>query len=98
MTLTLEEAAAGGRHELSVMGYTTGKTSKLRAHIPQGTTPGQRVRVAGQGGQAQGRGKAGDLFLVVDIRPHSQFRLQRKDLYVRLPVSPWVAVLGGACP
>ena len=98
ISLRLEEAAAGGRREISMADFSSGKSKTLRVDIPKGVTPGQRVRLAGQGGRAQGDGKAGDLFLVVDIQPHPRFRLQGTDLHVRLPVSPWVAVLGGRVP
>ena len=98
ITLTLEEAAAGGPRDISMTDYSAGKRKTLRVNIPKGTTPGQRVRLAGQGGQAPGGGTAGDLYLVVDIQPHPRFRLQGRDLHVRLPVSPWVAVLGGRVP
>ena len=98
ITLSLEEAAAGGPREISMTDYAAGKSKTLRVNIPEGTSPGQRVRLAGQGGQVPGGGTAGDLYLVVDIQPHPRFRLQGRDLHVRLPVSPWVAVLGGRVP
>ena len=44
----------------------------------------------------RGNGDAppGDLYLVVRIKPHPRFRVQGRDIYVDLPVSPWEAVLG----
>jgi curved DNA-binding protein len=55
---------------------------------------GQRIRLAGEGGRASGNGQAGDLYLVVRIKPHPRFRLDGRDITVDLPVSPWEAVLG----
>ena len=98
ISLTLEEAAAGGRREITTTDRSTGRQKTLRVNIPKGVTPGQRIRLAGQGGPARGDCRSGDLFLVVDIRPHRRFRLQGRDLYVGLPVSAWVAVLGGRVP
>ena len=98
VSLTLEEAAAGGRRDLTTTDLATGRRKTLRVDMPKGAAPGQRIRLAGQGGQAEGDGEAGDLFLVVDILPHARFQLQGSDLHTRLPVSPWVAVLGGRVP
>ena len=37
----------------------------------------------------------GDLYLIVKIRPHAQFRLEGDDLYVPVVIMPWTAALGG---
>ena len=62
--------------------------------IPAGVIDGQRIRLAGQGGRGSGDGPAGDLYLVVRIKPHRRFRLHGRDIHLDLPVSPWEAVLG----
>jgi curved DNA-binding protein len=59
-------------------------------------TSGQRIRLAGQG--AQGEAGAGDLYLVVSLRPHPRFRLDGRDITVDLPVTPWEAALGARVP
>ena len=58
---------------------------------------GQRIRLAGQGGRGQGA-DAGDLYLIVHVAPHSRFRLDGRDIYVDLPVTPWEAALGASVP
>src|SRR5262249_12418382 len=55
---------------------------------------GQRIRLAGQGGQAMMGGPAGDLYLLVELRPDQRFRLEGDDVHTFLPVSPWEAALG----
>jgi curved DNA-binding protein len=65
--------------------------------IPPGVTDGQRIRLAGQGGQG-GAGGAGDLYLIARIAPHPRFRLEGRDVYVDLPVTPWEAALGAKVP
>jgi curved DNA-binding protein len=69
---------------------------QLEVHIPAGILPGQRLRLAGQGGKGQAGGADGDLFLEIALRPHRQFRLQGRDVYVDLPVAPWEAALGAS--
>ena len=86
--LTLEEAARGGRRKISL-----GDGRDYEVNIPPGVRDGQRIRLAGEGGQA-GRRPAGDLFLRVRLRPHPRFRVEGRDIYVDLPVAPWEAVLG----
>ena len=61
--------------------------------IPPGVVEGQRIRLAGQGGQGS-NGQPGDLYLIVHIAPHPRFRLDGRDIYVDLPVAPWEAALG----
>ena len=41
-----------------------------------------------------GNGKAGDLFLEVEFRPDSRYRVDGDDVYLDLPVTPWEAALG----
>ena len=64
-------------------------------NIPRGVLPGQRIRLAGQGGEGAFGGPPGDLYLRVEIAPHAAFRLEWHDLHTVLPVTPWVAALGG---
>jgi curved DNA-binding protein len=89
LELTLEEAARGGRRRLSL-----GDGRDFEVDIPRGVRDGQRIRLAGEGGAGVGGGPTGDLFLRVRIRRHPRFRLEGRDLYVDLPVTPWEAALG----
>jgi curved DNA-binding protein len=88
LELTVEEAYRGGKRQISLDGRT------YTVNIPAGVVGGQRIRLAGEGGQGSGNGQAGDLYLVVRIKPHPRFRLDGRDITVDLPVSPWEAVLG----
>jgi curved DNA-binding protein len=93
LELTLEEAATGGKRRISL-----GDGRDFEVEIPRGVRDGQRIRLAGQGTTGVGGGPSGDLFLRVRIKPHSRFRVQGRDLYVDLPVSPWEAALGAEVP
>lgn len=75
----------------------TGTRTEVRTidvKIPAGVQDGTRVRVAGKGAPGHNGGKAGDLYLLVQIEPHPVFQRQGADLLVHLPVYPWEAVLG----
>jgi curved DNA-binding protein len=89
LELSLEEAARGGRRKISL-----GEGRDYEVNIPPGVRDGQRIRLAGEGGRGASNGPSGDLFLRVRIRPHRRFRLEGRDLYVDLPITPWEGVLG----
>ena len=94
LTLSLEDAAHGGQREISLRDPGTGQMKTLMVNFPKGALPGQRIRLAGRGGSSVGGMPPGDLYLIVDMKPHAVFRLQGKDLYTTLQVTPWEAALG----
>jgi curved DNA-binding protein len=87
--LSLEEAAAGGPLRVSL-----GDGRSFTVNVPAGVRDGQRIRVAGRGGEGVGGGATGDLYLRVRLRPHRVFRVDGRDLHVDVPVTPWDAALG----
>jgi curved DNA-binding protein len=89
LELSLVEAARGGRRKI-----TLGDGRDYQVDIPAGVTDGQRIRLAGQGGEGMGGGPAGDLFLRVRVKPDRRFRVEGRDLHTDLPVAPWEAALG----
>ena len=96
LTLSLEEAYRGGRRKITLGG--PGGERSYDVNIPAGVVDGQRIRLAGEGGRGRAKGSAGDLYLVVRIAPHPQFRLSGRDVHVDLPVTPWEAALGASVP
>jgi curved DNA-binding protein len=93
--LTVEEAYRGGKRRITFSGADQ---RGLDVNIPPGVVDGQRIRLAGQGGQSTGDAARGDLYLVVRIKPHRRYRLSGRDIYVELPVTPWEAALGATVP
>ncbi len=81
--ITLEEAFSGTKRLLQLAG---GK--RLAASIPPGVDTGSRVRLSGQAAGA-------DLFLRIVVLPHPVFTRKGSDLYTRVPVDFYTAVLGG---
>jgi curved DNA-binding protein len=96
LELTVEEAFSGGRRWVSLAGPDGQRSFEVT--IPPGVRDGQRIRLAGQGGQGGGGGRTGDLYLIVRIAPHPRYRLEGRDLHVELPVTPWEAALGAELP
>lgn len=86
--VSLEEAHGGTTRLLEKDGR------RLEVKIPAGAKTGTRVRVAGEGAPGLGGG-AGDLYLVVKVRPHPTYERKGNDLYADVPVDLYTAVLGG---
>jgi curved DNA-binding protein len=92
--LSVEEAFRGGHRKITMAGPQGGRT--IEVTIPPGVTDGQRIRLAGQGGQGMDGGPPGDLYLVVRIAAHRRYRLDGRDLSVDLPLTPWEGALGAS--
>ncbi|WP_067183898.1 DnaJ C-terminal domain-containing protein [Microtetraspora niveoalba] len=89
LAVTVEDAYRGARRALTL---PTGR--RVDVSIPAGVTDGQRIRLAGQGGQGSEGAPAGDLYLVVRIAPHPRYEVRGRDIHVALPLAPWEAALG----
>jgi molecular chaperone DnaJ len=71
------------------------KAKRLEVKVPAGVDTGSRVRIAGQGNPGYAGGPAGDMVLLVTVRPHDRFERKGADLYVDVPVALYDAILGG---
>jgi curved DNA-binding protein len=88
--IELKDAVLGAERDIRIDGRT------LRVKIPAGVTDGSQIRLAGQGGEGAHGGRAGDLYLTVQLREHPQLRRDGKDLYLDLPLTVPEAVHGTA--
>ena len=68
---------------------------RLTLRIPKGVATGSRLRLAGKGERGYRGGGAGDLYVVVHVRPHQLFERHDDDLFCEVPIPFDVAVLGG---
>jgi DnaJ-class molecular chaperone len=93
--ITLEEAFSGTERTYTIRDSQTGEARSFEVKIPAGATEGLRVRVAGKGEPGLSGGTAGDLYLVVAIKSHSQFERDGDDLRVKVPTPLYTAILGG---
>ncbi|MFZ6815570.1 DnaJ C-terminal domain-containing protein [Undibacterium sp. Rencai35W] len=101
ISVSLEKIYAGGETELTVslpeydeQGLLHRVPRTFRITVPKGAVSGQRLRLKGKGGPGQHGGKAGDLYVVIEIATHPLFRLDGRDLYLDVPVAAWELALG----
>ena len=66
----------------------------IQVTVPAGIEEGQRLRLQGEGEAGIAGGPAGDLFVVISIKPHPLFERDGMDLHCEVPVPLVQAVLG----
>lgn len=87
--ITLAEAFKGTSRILRIGGR------KIKVKIPRGAQTGTKVRIRNEGGEGQGGGPKGDLYLEIVVLPDPILRRENDDLHLDLPVDLYTAVLGG---
>ncbi len=90
ITLSLAEAFQGVQKRLNL-----GKEA-IEVRIPPGAKPGSRIRVRGKGQVNPYTQQRGDLYLKVEILPHSFFQFEGDNLVCEVPITPDEAVLGAS--
>jgi molecular chaperone DnaJ len=71
------------------------KHKTLSVKIPAGVDQDDRIRLSGEGEAGINGGPAGDLYVVVNIKPHAVFQRQNNDLHCDMPIGFTTAALGG---
>jgi curved DNA-binding protein len=84
--ISLEDAYRGTKRTLQK------GDRRLEVNIPAGAKTGTRIRLTGAGGTGQ---QPGDLYVVINVRPHPTLRRDGDDLHMDAPIELYTAVLGG---
>ena len=80
--------------EKAVAFRRNGKREELRVKVPAGVDNGSKIRITGKGGQGEGGGPDGDLFLITRVLPDPVFIRDGGDLVVERPIPFSAACLG----
>ncbi len=72
--------------------------SRIRLKIPAGIEEGSRLRSSGNGDAGARGGPSGDLYVVIQIKPHDVFERDGHDLHCTVPLSYPIATLSGELP
>ena len=70
------------------------KTREEEIDFPAGIDEGQSINIRGKGNAGINHGPAGDLYVTVEVRPHSIFERKGNDVYCELPLTFAQACLG----
>jgi curved DNA-binding protein len=103
IAIDLRDAYQGASRTISLrvpqhdeQGRVTMQDKTLSVNIPKGVTPGQQLRLAGQGHPGVGGGAPGDLYLEIQLEPDPRYRVEGTNVYENVPVAPWEAALGAS--
>jgi len=97
ITVAVEDLYNGGKKSVKLTAQGARGARRTKTYdvtIPKGILPGQKIRLAGQGGKSMGGGKPGNLYLKVELAHHPKYRVEGRDIYFDLPLAPWEAALG----
>jgi curved DNA-binding protein len=81
--------------------YTTHKRTltingkNIRITIPAGVENGQQIKISGLGSEGAGGGPKGDLYITFTIENHTNFKLDKHNLYSTVSLDLYTAILGG---
>jgi molecular chaperone DnaJ len=67
---------------------------KLKVKIPPGMDSGTHLVMTGEGNGGLFGGPPGDLYIILQVRPHDLFRREGYDLHLQVPISFAQAALG----
>jgi molecular chaperone DnaJ len=70
------------------------KAVTKKVSIPAGVDNGMQIRLPGEGQPGANGGPNGNLFLVVDVKPHTYFKRRGEDILLDLDINIAQAVLG----
>ena len=68
---------------------------RVTLRIPKGVETGSRLRLSGKGEAGAKGPPAGDLYVILHVRPHTLFERRGDDIMCAVPVAFGVAALGG---
>ena len=86
------DAAQGAEKQIAFR--RSGQREELKIKIPAGVDNGSRIRITGKGGQGEGGGPDGDLFLIMRVLPDQLFTRDGGDLFVDRTIPFSAACLG----
>ena len=70
------------------------KNRNLEVKVPAGTDDGLRLRMSGEGEAGTRGGPPGDLYIYLNVKPHSLFQRDGNDVWCEVPLTMVKAALG----
>jgi molecular chaperone DnaJ len=88
LTIDFRDAVLGSTMDVNVNG------ERVKVKIPEGVKDGQTIRLRGKGAVAFLGGPAGDLNVLIHVRPHGFFERRGDDIFIDLPITLGEAIRG----
>jgi molecular chaperone DnaJ len=88
LTIDFRDAVLGTTMDLQAHG------DHIKVKIPEGVADGQTIRLRGKGSPGSSGAPAGDLNVLVHVRPHPFFERKGDDIYINLPITIGESVKG----
>lgn len=73
---------------------STQKQGAINIKIPAGVKDGSKIKLPGKGGVNTNGGPAGDLYVLINVRPHPIYKRRNADIELDLPVLFTELILG----
>ena len=70
------------------------KSENIEVKIPKGVSSGQYLKLEGKG-EGGRNAAAGDLYVVIHIKPHSEFKREDENLFLDKKIDLSIAIFGG---
>ncbi len=81
----LEDVFSGGKKKVRLPSGST-----IEVKIPKGFEDGKKIRLTGKGSNGA------DIHLKIQLKKHSLYKVDGKNLTIELPIAPWEAALGAS--
>jgi molecular chaperone DnaJ len=88
LTVDFRDAVLGGTLDITV------NSTAVKLKIPEGTKEGQKLRLRGKGHPGMQGAPAGDLNVIIHVKPHPLYDRRGDDIYIDLPITVPEAVSG----
>ena len=92
LSVSLEDVLHGTEKNIALR--NNGGNKNVSVKVPKGIEAGKKLRLKGKGGEAPHGGAPGDLFLKIDILPHSQYKRDGNNLVFERDIPFSQACLG----
>ncbi len=93
INITIEDGFYGTEKKI-VLKDLEKSAKTIGVKVPEGIQNGEKIRLIGQGKPGKNGGKNGDLYIKINITDGKKYKLNGRDLYTVIPITPWEAALG----
>ncbi len=90
---TLEEANSGFSKTVEFT-LPEGTEKRIDVTFPPGSTKDLKIRYSGEGSRIMPQAAPGDLYIKLNIQPHSVWTVDRANLHATVKISVWQAMFG----